>query len=490
MHRKEITLDLLGYVFRVLKKWKRMIAFAILGAFLCGGLKYYQNDKAYKAYEVQLGEQSENEKISLAEKKEELLSGFSETERQTAENIVELENSLIVQNSYRETAAVSQLDPYGVDRVMFSYTVEANGKAAAICRSYSNSIFEEDAKELIVNASNGKVRSTDIVDLISVSVDDSKDVMEEKTDNRGFFSVCVRGVDKESAENMAAAVEGIIANSQNVVTEELGEHSLSKLGYHYVKGRDEAIISIVNAVDSDISTKYSQIWQLKAQLPEEQMTKLNSYLDMMHLQDENGMVEANDSLPEEVLPAKIDVKWIVIGFLLGIFIACVWEGVLWILGGQVNTKKEFWENVSLRSFGVIADIDEEVKKGTIDRLIHRIQTIGKTKLSEEEEYQMMLADIKLLAAEENIQKIYLTGTEGVTAPDCMERIKEDLQNCGIEIVFGDSVLSSSKSMCDMAECDATIIVEYIGKSKYKNVFSELSVCEKHNVNVLGSILID
>ena len=65
-----------------------------------------------------------------------------------------------------------------------------------------------------------------------------------------------------------------------------------------------------------------------------------------------------------------------------------------------------------------------------------------------------------------------------------------MKNNGIEMIYGDNILADAKSLKNMSETGAVVLLEKIGTSKCKDIFKiqkKISLCD---CELLGGIVIE
>ena len=485
--QEERELLLVDYIWRVLRRWRSIIAAMVIGAVVLGGVKYFKDSRDLKK---QLEEQ---ETLSPEEQLDDMMSQLTEEEQSAVNQVLRFEDMKAEREEYIESAAVMKLNRTAVNKNVLQYHVEFGQNSAELLRAYKSSFLTEDVMQAIADASDN-VEVSDVQDLISVSYDaenglelttDNKVVLDDETSNESMY-ITIRGLSKEEVMLMTDVVKEAISEYAKKAQKIYGEHKISLTNEFYQNGKDDDVGTTQDDVYNKVYDYQSKINALSSGFSEEQTAVLEAYNSLSKQTDDDTVEEIDTT-------AAVNKKWILLGAFLGVCLIAGWEMLVWALGGQVNSPEELIENFPIYNFGIYEEEKNGKKKllSGIDSLFYRMCHNGRMKLTREQSFDMILAGIVERAKLCSLEKIYLTSTceEEKWEKGFVKRLIYEAGNQGVILECGNNPCVCREGFSRMSELGHVVICEKIENMRGKNYLRMMEVCEEYKVKILGIIFV-
>ena len=165
-------------------------------------------------------------------------------------------------------------------------------------------------------------------------------------------------------------------------------------------------------------------------------------------------------------PSVIQPKWIVIGILGGVFLACVWIVVPYLATKKLRTERDLEF-----SFGV--------------------PVIAAAKSFSEEEICTLAEEICVFAESRGQEAVFLWGCADPSCSALREALLHALRSGGMQQAVSCSRDDSrSEEMRKLAGAKTAFLVERTGKSSYSDILREVELCRLADAALLGSIVIE
>ena len=487
--REEQDIKISECIWRMVKHWRYVLLSAIIFAALFGALKYM---KDFRALQQNMSERNQFSSESADAIRKRMID-YTGIEKNNMERAARLIDSLADTNVYTENASVMKLNPYNVERVTLQYIIKAEDNQSEISQIYKNCIFTENAKQMIMEASENTILPEELSDMITLVRGDSlnksslelQETANQKEDNVIYFTI--RGIDREKAVNVSDAVKTIIAENKMEVSKVCGEHDILLVSENLVQGRDQTIVTLQNEINRNIYDINERIKSMKASMDEEQIKLVEKYQDALINDSEDVTKDADND--ERI---SINKVWILLGAFFGIAVIFMLEVLFWFESGKLNNADKLQNDFNIPILGTLSKRKKHKYFGIIDNLIYRFYDRGNEVLTKEQEFQIILSRLILIAQKENINKIFLTGTVGMQHVEdtFVLRIEEELKRNGISLSVGGYVRYDSDSLIKMSEIGNAVIWEETGVSKYQNIIHEIMICKEQSVKILGSIVVN
>lgn len=485
--QEERELLLVDYIWRVLRRWRSIIAAMVIGAVVLGSVKYFKDSRDLKKL-------AQEETLSPEEQLDDMMSQLTEEEQSAVNQVLRFEDMKAEREEYIESAAVMKLDRTAVNKNILQYHVEFGKNSAELLRAYTSGFLTEDVMQAIADAADN-IEVSDVQDLISVSYDaenglelttDNKVVLDDETSRESMY-ITIRGLSKEAVMAMTEAVEDAVSAYAKKAQDIYGEHKISLTNEFYQNGKDDDVGATQDNVYNIVYDYQSRINALSSGFSEEQTAVLETYNSLSKQSDDDAVAQ------EISTTVSVSKKWILLGAFLGICLIAGWEMLVWALGGQVNSPEELIENFPIYNFGIY----EEEKNGKkrlfsgIDSLLYRICYSGRIKLTREQSFDMILAGIVEKAKISNIEQICLTniGKDDQVSGNFIRCLIDGASLKGIVLKTVGNPCISGNNLSRMGEMRQVIICGRVKEMKPRDFARMLQMCEEYKVQVMGTVFI-
>ncbi|MGN0170885.1 MAG: hypothetical protein ACI39H_09025 [Lachnospiraceae bacterium] len=478
MQEREISLELLFW--KIVGAWKVWILAALICAVLLPTLQYVRATGSYresrKAYEeaMKQDQKEDNEKDSL-------FDTFSIEEQQQLEDAIRVQTLLNKNRQYVKNAALMNVDPWHEQVLTLTYSVDTHYTAnytKEVKQNYTNTILSALSIYAATGLDQTKVwqEKEETVSQQHLSELISSDVAEIGNN----FIITVIGTDKETLVKASANIQKLMKAKAKKLSESITEFDLILVSEDFGVREDEDLSEKQQNVQNAITNYNTTFTNLTSSMTEEQ----RSYLETQALQTEGEEGEAEAVLEEPVKPS-FSVKYMVLGAMVGIFLAAFVIALLYVFSGKLHSCEELGDGMKLRQFGVISL--ESRAKG-MDGLIRKLSSHGRKQLSTEESLRLAASNVALYCKNAERNRLYLTGTEiEKLSAEWLKQITEILSKNGLEVTCGGNVNYDAVSLEKAVEHGAVVILEQTEVSLVPEIMKEIRTLQDQGVDIIGCI---
>ena len=463
--KMEREVNLLDLFWSLLLSWRQIICFGIIFAVLLGGLKYVRDVSAYQAVQ----------NVSMEEEKEEL----SDDELQQVLNAKNLISRIKEYEEYMASSALMQMNLYQKPVVelqyyvdsdyTFNYTQESeNDYSSDLITMYTSYILSGEMSNKVIDAAGLAVNQADFSEFWSV------------TQNGNSISLKVTCPEEKKMEVVAEVIKAQL-NKKEVEFQEIGAHKLKLMVESENVIVDSALIDKRNSVSGSIATFGTQLNNLKTNMSEQQLALLES---------EQKDVEEEDN-PQALAKPTFSVKYIILGFIFGIFLVCIWLACKIILTAKLQNSEEIRTLYNARLLGEV-EIQSGKKRflSVIDDKLLAITKRRKKKLTAKQQISMVTANIALSCKQQGIDCIFMTGSEFEKADaTVLAMLKQELSTQGIQVKEGGNIFYDVESLKQGTEIGNILFVEQKGESIYDEISNELNLANEQKNNIVGFVVL-
>ena len=430
MEKNEQVVFMKDLLFAALYRWRQMLVAGLVLALLLGAFAGFLEWKKLPS------EASEEEKTTAMQNYEQ--------KRQQLEKKAE-HCSVLVDNqrAYNTESALMQVNPYQVYKAAIDITVwppkstDNTDPAGAVLKLYAAQLT---ADKMIREAAQAvDIQSKYLAELVQVS----NGGLENRT-----LTITVRAATQEDTQKIL----DVLCSGVETVKQQLKY--------------DTTVI--VSGVDQRIDLGLLD-QQKQAQT---RLKDLNTQLT-----DAQNELEA---LKAPVTATGISKKKIVIfavlGALLGIMLVAGLAGLRHIAGGVVYSGRTLKNCTGVKLLGCLMLTEPKCR---VDRWLRKLEGRCIT-----DESAVVAATVKNYCAKG--QKLLVVGSCGQANAKMTQLLKNAdicLESCG-------SLLRSPQALTALPQCDAVLLVEQCGSSKYQDVLLALERIEDQEKPVIGCVLLD
>ena len=174
---------------------------------------------------------------------------------------------------------------------------------------------------------------------------------------------------------------------------------------------------------------------------------------------------------------KQAIIFAVLGGVLGAFLTVCAVWVLHITSGKVYSDRTLRNRTGVKVIGCVS----AGKKKGIDRKLHKLE--GRNTAETESQYALLAVDIRCRM--ENAKHLLVTGS--VEAEGLVSALRQAIP--GVQVSSG-SILDSAAALEMLKACDAVLLVEQCGVSRYSQVDRQTEIICDYAKQLLGCVLLD
>ena len=499
MENKEVYIDVLDLLRRILKKWKFVVALALICAIVFGGLSYcksIRNSQSasqpasdFSAFQQQYGLDKPYYFPSVLSLAEGLIP---QDNPQDASLLYQVEAAVEAYNSYNEQidlirshlgssmlyslpmAAVPTLSrqyvilPQASECADSSFTaIASNIRDAFISRLSSDASYQR-----VIDSLNLPVTVNDFKDLISfdgpksgitLSLTEKTLIEVESTQPGNSFSIIVTAPTQAEAFSISNEFDKLVAVSSKDISASFADipFSVTLVAEQYAAPRGTAILKQKSDEYTQLSSIFTSQADLTKNFSDGQKALFNKILSVQSAaaSAESEVSEAFVIVTRPALP----LKQITIGIFAGLFIACAWIAVGYFFSRRIRIPEDI---LAYPGFSILSTLKVPASSDDLEKVCE---------------------DISAIAQKKGYSELLLTGASGGAMEAVRSTICEKLSQSGISTVaLAYDTPSFSKVM---ASAEAVVAVEQIDYTEYAQVdaFSRFAQCLK--ANVLGTVVL-
>lgn len=463
---REISLRHLFW--KVMLGWKLWVVCALLFAILLPGVKYAKDARAYKA--AQQPQEDVTQDIV-----------FTKTEQQQIDDVKNLQALQDKNSVYMQESLLMNIDPYQEHVLELKYYIDSDytynyskdnrqNYTSAITNAYvdyaAHGLNQKDVWKDVDTQAEDKY----LTELVSADVD---------SDNT--FSVLVKYTDNKSLKCVSEAIQKELKGRHEDIQKQIGSHRLVLISENYQVSTDTDLANTQNSVADLIKSYRDQISTLTSTMTEEQLKVVDS--ELAEERDDETDVDAPEST--DVSAPVFSKKYVVLGFVMGIFLAAMCLVCVAVLSNRLQEAVELVRFYKLRQFGVLTQ--GKGARGFTGFLL-RIKYRNQKLLSAAASVQLAISNIELYCRNEGITKLFLTGSEIEHVDKAIiTKIVEGLSAKGVQTVYGENICYDAAAMREASEAGHVVLVEITNVSIYQEIEKELRMLKDWNVDVAGCV---
>lgn len=465
-------------LWKILRGWRFVIIMLIAFVVIFTGYKYRSDQKIRLEADVS------------SKKDTDLMETLTDQEKKDLKIVKQLQKTRDAREKYKKESILMNLDASKKNVVTLQYYVDTGytynyledvtqDYSGPLVNAYIAYIENKGILRPVCEKLNQEDREQYIGELITAGcrfATDGNQIDAADTSGR-IFAVYIAGKDMKEANELADAVSEAITSYQPLLTEQIGTHTLSLIDRYESIVIDNNLSSQQSNYDDYIATIQTRIDNMISAFSTTQKSIYDS---------ENSATVSNATIAE--MPVTINKKYIVLGALVGIFIACCWITMGYIFGKKIRSSEELQDAYGMRVFGEVT-LTEEKKRlfGGIDRWIDRLQ--HKEKWTRAEQKDMILANLITTCRKESIDQVFVTTSlhQSEQEKAVTEAILEEVRKAGIAVTFGENVARNARSLEQMSGIGRVIVIEHVGETEYTSLEKELDLCVQQKAEVLGAI---
>ncbi len=473
-YEEEIDLILLGK--SLLKKWKIILAVAIVCALLAVGYKFVTAPKpsdgngadnsAMQEYENNVAEidaeiESLNNDIGEYEaEKAKLVEDLEKLDEDQAKAEEERDNL----KEYSEKSVILNIDPYNVATETRTYYV-SNDYQIMPGMDYQNVNHIGDIVNSYVDlATAANSETNEVLHTAQGSNLDKTIAMCSVIPNGYIINIVAIGKDaSEAMEYMKRAVSAIEEGEEKIKSD-IGEHEIKLIQENSYVAFNSDLKIAQEAFDDSVEAKLNSIVNNRNSIN----NRINAINNSIHSSANNIQTQKKNKsalekpgtaiVSEGGISKKELLKWLLIGFIAGTIIMCLWFSLKYMFSGTIKREQEIEDRYGMKVIGYTKDetsinVAVVTLKGLIgnERQIGIASTLGK-------EYC----------------KIFTT------------KFNEKYSDADLKIVG--NIETDAEGVYELTNIAHVVLLEKTDVSKVSGINHELDIIREMKINIIGCIL--
>lgn len=499
----EYEIDSIDLLKTIIKRWRLIALCAVLGIILVTGFGIYKNysyNKGINANDVSsnedTGEVKNINEYDTAELSE--LTGLNEREVLAVKSSVHSYN--IISEGYKILEDEDELDSVYKEKIVLQYLVinkehtdnSLTGLSYNIVEALSTYINTNGLSKRLEELSKGKVAYKDLKNGIRISYNNaaSKGVASVNAPETAGFAIVCRAKTEDELKYITDLVKAEV-NEYKKSFDKVGMCELILVDSYKGDTRDSIINDKVLAEINAINSSQNTFTNITKNFTDMQKALLNAMVGEQVLDTKATIVGYGTKTIKQPVAITSNLKKnLLIGFVLGIVLACVIVGCRYLLLGRVYTKDDMSNVYGLYCLGNIEEPDEFRGFGAgIDRLITKKDE--KNLFNIEARRKLLIANIEAVCKKNSVNRVFMSSTSILSeaGKDSINGLIDILKEADIEIIYKEDVLGNYSSFNIMNESKNIILIEMLGKTKQKDLERLLKISKEYEINMLGFICI-
>lgn len=474
-------ISLIDLFWHILMGWRCLLVWAVIFTILAtafAGVRCYKSKQNYQteldAYNAALAGEVDTETEDDVE--------FTKEELQQIQDVVTMQKLVTRSCNYMADSILMNVDPYSENKLMVTFFVDSAytyNYTGENTLDYTNSLMSA----YMYNVQNGALAAQlkkslnlecdvkYVQELLSVSGDDKTFTVSLIYKNSQIFTAASKEIQKFMKEQTSE------------LEKKYGLHELKYITDQQSVISDTNTASLQSNAMNMLNNYRSQYNALKAAMSEAQLSQLGIEVEKAAVESEElEEDELKDELVEPVYPT-FNKKLPILGFIGGIFLACVWLAMVYIFNNKLERSHELTEYFDLRQAGTIY---HDKKRNGLDAFIWKCKMRNQKIMDYDTSIDLVCSNVELMCEKADSHAICLTGTEIEKMTDVQTIVKK-LEKAGIAVHVCGDVCYDQKAMRRVSDVGIVVVIEQAGVSIYKEIDRQLERLNQNGIQVLGAI---
>lgn len=389
------------------------------------------------------------------------------------EYTIALKQELSDMETYYNNSVLMKINPYHIYQNVLYFQFRENSQQTTldkqtVIQMCENYIVSGKIAEDILPKLREESEAQYIEEIVTVG-----NLSDKETDG---LTIIIRSDTKEKGDDLAENIEYTIGEYVSKVTE---EYTVVLVDDQQGVVIDKDIAELQNDFIKAFETLKGTYVSYRVNLSEKQQRILDGE------SAEEIELEKNREVSNE--RNSLNYARIILGFLLGCFLAILINFFRCIYSNKLIYKEDFENNFPMRVLGTIYQFEN--RKCPIDRWLLCMERNGETYGNNNEQMEMICAQVEASCKQHEINQLCLCNHyKSEWLNGYMEQILEKLKQTGIEVFYEDSMITDSNSFRKIKETGNVIFIEKRRASFYKDIQKQKELCEEYNIQIFGSII--
>lgn len=463
----ERQIDIKKYLTHLVRFWWLAV---ILGAFFAtavGGLKYMKDKKDNEILEQKIKQNAQTMGVVDTEKRiEEIKAGLDVVETQNVDLAIEYYRMMQQYNKYKNSSVNLSLNPYKVNKTTLYYMIKIDDEVEM--EAEEKQILCNNISIAYMNYVNTGALGVDVADKVNLDAQYICELIKADKSSGdanvgNYFTITIKTNDKTEGLNEAIE-ESIVAYSPDITFEEL-KYSIVLVDKYNAVSVDDGLIDDIQGIQTDIYNASTRLATLKKSFTEDQLMCYNYAIGVVDVVEaEEDSEEQEETIPETITPAKLDIKFVIVGAILGVVIYCCLILMRFMFTSYVLAESGYQSMFNLRYIGKLTDKEDKDGLG------------------------MIAVKIALACKKDNINKLAFVGSNiAKISEESINALIKQLKKEKIEVEILDKVFFDGTLMTKLFDIGYCVFIEHTGKSKIMGVAELVSICDENSIKSYGVV---
>lgn len=477
-------ISLIDLFWRIIMSWRRLLAWAVVFTILAtvfGGWSYRKEQKVYQKELASYKSESEGASEQNAQNKKQKKK-FTKEELRQIDDAVDLQERIARSRNYLENSILMDLDAYVEDKLTLSFYVDSE---------YTFNYTEDnklDYTDSLVSAYVGSIETGKLAKQLKKELGldcDVKYVQELLSawrDGRILYVTMVYK-DAENFDDASKVIQKFMNAQIDDFSHSYGPHTLKFVSEQQDEVLDSDLANLQVEKKNSLTSFREQYKTLTASMSDKQKKQLRIKLNQTAEKVENLAVDELTKDLEELEEPEFSLMYPVLGFIGGIFLACGWIVMLFVLNNKLEKSQDLKEYFGLKRAGTVF---QDKKRLGLDAFLWKCKTRNQKTMDHDTSLDLVISNVELMCQKAQSKAICLTGTEIEKMAD-VDVIAQKLEQCGITVHVCGDVCYDQKAMRKAAEIGFVVVMEQVGVSIYREIDRQLERLSQNGIEVLGAI---
>lgn len=494
MNEEEVQIDLLTLLHYILRKWRSIVIAMLIFAVAA-------NLYSVRKSMLEVDAASDERATSTAQMLDKIKDSLSEDEVEQVEFAYTMYsyNAEIYRDNeqYLENSAVMQLNPNEISTEMLSYQVKREAseeELTNILAMYESALLDEDTCAAVAAVFGEKYANTSVRELITM--DDTLRTqcvsgVVAQSINSGILNIQIYALDQDQCEQISDIIKARVQAYTQQLQQTFGQFVVNPVSEQYfVSSNAEINDQKSNAINA-ASSAYSAMQNASSGLSENQLEYYNLLVKPIEREDNELDGKTTEAVADVPNVQYMNVKFILLGLLAGMFLAVCWHGVIYIMTQTVKDTDEVKVITDLPVFGTVIKSKKNGKYNVLDRWIDSLFAHG----CQGENNELLLVrishEISMLAEQKNIKHLLLisSGNEQEIKENAVI-LSDELKELGMNVTCADSLISDDTDVLKQLEsAEAAVLISQLMKSDRNEIKEAVELCNRCQLEILGNVVV-
>lgn len=448
--KDERMIYLKDLLFAALYRWRAVLVTALIFAVLLGGFKVFSSWNTAKANAAS-GSSADHQLAT-----EQYNSDLQDLDAQLAQ----LNQNLDTKIAYLADSVFMQLDPYDHYEATLTLIADTGNDAAS-----QSALQSTDKTALVIAGYQALLHDAQMLQDMADAVGSAPRYMQElitaEISDSNALLIKIKYTSQEAAQALLDIVSSHLSDSKALIDSTVAEHTASIIGG-----------SVNPCIDSAI--------EALQQKERDSLTATQTAIKAIQQQKSTLVAPPAYTFSFSVI-VKDMILFAVLGCVIGVFLAVLAAWIMHISSGKVYSARTLKDHTGLKILNCIRD---EHIKNPLDRQLQKLE--GRNSADASRQIKLAAINVSNLCA--GFKMLLISGdASGESRQALVQAFQEALP--GVRIVDEGSLLESADSMKALAECDAVLLIEQCGLSRYDAVEQQIEAVTYNSKKLLGCVLL-